>query len=114
MLVFGQAFDQPIALVVWPASLKQLSSGICFNQTRRRRGVVGLSLEELDMGPNFEQPTVGAAAWPSSLRVLKAAVPQQFEEQRAIDWEARREWPDLKFFCCAVVSKVPEEKITRS
>jgi len=114
--------DQPVAGVVRPASVQmlefeptsnQLIAGveqltswkeIRFVSSRLDQPISGVvrSASLLDAGVWAGiRPThrLGRVASLPETTELKAAVPQQFEEQRAIDWEARREWPDLKFFC---------------
>ena len=59
---FRRQFNQPIAGVVWPASLQRLSFGNRFNQPIA--GVVGpASVQKISFRGEFNQP-IAEASWP--------------------------------------------------
>ncbi|CAM9664753.1 unnamed protein product [Scytosiphon promiscuus] len=58
-------FNLPIGDTAWPASLRQLTFGECFDQAIRGRGLPE-SLEELTFGSNFDQ-SVEETQWPPNL-----------------------------------------------
>ena len=62
----GRGFNQPIAGVVWPASLQHLSFGDLFNQPVLDASWPP-SLERISFGTNFKQPIAGIE-WPASLQ----------------------------------------------
>ncbi|CAN0384793.1 unnamed protein product [Ectocarpus sp. 8 AP-2014] len=68
-LEFGRRFDQAIVSVEWPRSLQKLTFDGLFNQP-----VEGISwpsdLRELDLGLSFNRP-IEDIAWPKSLRVMR-------------------------------------------
>ena len=66
-----RGFDQPIAGVAWPASLKQLSFGHRFNQPILDASWPP-SLERLALGLRFKQPVAGIV-WPASLQSVTYA-----------------------------------------
>ncbi|CBN78402.1 conserved unknown protein [Ectocarpus siliculosus] len=68
-LEFGRRFDQAIVSVEWPRSLQKLTFDGLFNQP-----VEGISwpsdLRELDFGLSFNRP-IEDVAWPKSLRAMR-------------------------------------------
>lgn len=59
-------FDQAIAGIMWPGSIRQLTFGEFFDQPL---GVLPKSLEELTFGRYFNQPIQGVK-WPAALHTL--------------------------------------------